>query len=72
MVKAGKLENVRTDTVDIVQNSAALSEENSASAEEMMASVEEIYHRLGEISEETKELSLLSQKMKKNVDVFNI
>lgn len=72
MVKAGKLENVRTDTVDIVQNSAALSEENSASAEEMMASVEEIYHRLGEISEETKELSLLSQEMKKNVDVFNI
>lgn len=72
MVKAGKLENVRTDTVDIVQNSAALSEENSASAEEMMASVEEIYHRLGKISEETKELSLLSQEMKKNVDVFNI
>lgn len=72
MVKAGKLENVRTATVDIVQNSAALSEENSASAEEVMASVEEIYHRLGEISEETKELNVLSQEMKENVDVFNI
>lgn len=72
MVKAGALEDVRVKTVDIVKNSAALSEENSASMEEVMALVEDIYQRLGGISEKTKALSAMSQEMKECVDVFNL
>lgn len=72
MIKAEKLEGVRIATVDIVQNAAALSEENSASVEEMMASVEDIYHKLGDISGKTKELCTLSREMEKSVDVFSI
>lgn len=65
------LEDVRTNTVAIVQDSAALSEENSASLEEIMASIENIYHELGDISENTRLLKNLSQEMTASVDVFH-
>lgn len=66
------LENIRANTVAIVQNSAALSEENSASLEEIMASIENIYHKLGDISEKTGLLKNLSQEMTASVDAFHI
>lgn len=66
------LEDTRTDTIAIVQNSAALSEENSASLEEIMASVENIYHELGDISRKTGQLKALSQEMTASVDVFHL
>lgn len=66
------LEDTRTDTIAIVQNSAALSEENSASLEEIMASVENIYHELGDISKKTGHLKALSQEMTASVDVFHL
>lgn len=72
MVKAGKLEEVRVNTVGIVQNSAVLSEENSASMEQVMASIEDIYQRLGDIFKKTKVLSNMSQEMKESVNVFSI
>lgn len=72
MAKAGKLEEVRVSTVDVVQDSAALAEENSASMQEIMASIEAIHQRLGSISEKTKDLSGMSQKMKECVDAFSI
>lgn len=65
------LENVRTDTVAIVQNSAALSEETSASLEEIVASIENIYNELGEISEKTGLLKNLSQEMTASVAAFH-
>lgn len=70
--KFGVLENVRTDTVAIVQNSSALSEENSASVEEIMAEIETVYTNIANISEKTKALNGLSQDMKKKIAVFNI
>jgi len=69
---SGSMEDIRTDTVAIVQNSAALSEENSASLEEIMASIENIYHELGDISEKTRLLRNLSQEMTASVDVFHL
>lgn len=65
------LEETRIDTISIVQNAAALSDENSASIEEIMASIENIYHELGDISEKTKFLNSLSRKMTASVDVFH-
>lgn len=66
------LEQTRTDTVAIVQNSAALSEENSASIEEILASIANIYQELGDISAKTKTLNGLSQNMVASVDVFQV
>lgn len=71
MENSKNLEDTRTDTVAIVQNSAALSQENSASLEEVMASIEDIYHELGNISEKTGFLKALSQKMTESVNVFH-
>ena len=68
--KSKKLENIRIETMAIVQNATALSQENSASIEEIMASIENISHELGDISEKTKSLSSLSQEMTVSVDVF--
>jgi len=65
------LNDTRIDTVAIVQNSAALSQENSASLEEVMGSIENIYHELGNISAKTKFLKTLSQEMTQSVDVFH-
>lgn len=72
MEKAENLENVRVNTVSLVQNAAAVSEENSASIEEVMASVESIYNDLGNIREKTHYLNDLSQQMKDSVNVFSI
>lgn len=69
---SGSLENVRTNTIAIVQDSAALSEENSASLEEIMASIENICNELGDISEKTGLLKNLSEEMTASVDVFHI
>lgn len=66
------LEDTRTKTVAIVQDSASLSQENSASLEEIMASIENIYNEVGGISEKAKYLEGLSQEMMASVDVFHI
>lgn len=68
--KSQKLEDIRIETIAIVQNATTLSQENSASIEEIMASIENISHELGDISEKTKSLSSLSQEMTVSVDVF--
>lgn len=72
MEKAGKLETVRTDTVAVVQNSAALAEENSASIEEVLALVETVYKSLGDIARDAKGLNQLSEEMKESVHVFTV
>lgn len=72
MEKTGKLEVLRTDTVSVVQNSAALAEENSASIEEVMALVETVYKNLGEIVGNAKSLNQLSKDMKGSVYVFKV
>lgn len=72
MENSEKLEDIRTETVTVVQDSASLSEENSASIQEMMASIENIYQELGDISDKTKALNTLSKEMTASVDVFHI
>lgn len=71
MENSEKLEDIRTETVTVVQDSASLSEENSASIQEMMASIENIYQELGYISDKTKALNALSKEMTASVDVFH-
>ncbi|MBP3475522.1 MAG: methyl-accepting chemotaxis protein [Lachnospiraceae bacterium] len=72
MKKVENLEDIRVNTVSLVQEAASVSQENSASIEEMMASVENIYNDLGNIMEKTHDLIDLSQQMKDSVNVFSV
>lgn len=72
MRNSEKLEDTRTNTVTIVRDSAALSEENSAAIQEIMASIENLYHELGNISEKSGFLNNLSREMTACVDVFHL
>lgn len=68
--KTREMEALRGNTVDTVQSSAAISEENAASVEEIMASIENIYHELGKLSERTNYLGELSKDMKNSIHIF--
>lgn len=70
MRKVEKLEEIRTNTVAIVQNAAAVSEENSASVEEIMASIGTVYQNIEGVSKDAKVLNELSQEMRAKVNVF--
>lgn len=60
----------RTDTIAIVQNEAAVSEENSASVEDIMASIGTVYQNIEKVSKDAKVLNELSQEMRAKVNVF--
>lgn len=68
--KAEKIEQIRTDMIFAVQNSAALSQENAARIEEMMASVQSVYGEIQALSGQTNELGTLSTQMKGSVRLF--
>ena len=67
-----EMEEIRTDIVASVQNSASLAQENAASIEEMMASLESAYEEIHVLSEQTNELGNLSKQLKDSVGVFQI
>lgn len=68
--KSGEMENVRTNMVAVVQNSAALSQENAANVEEMMRAINGAYEEIQKLSGKTEELSKVSEEMKESVGVF--
>lgn len=70
MEKSEELEEVRTDIVAAVQNSAAIAEENAASIEGVMTSIENVYKELSIISGKTISLGELSMEMKESIHVF--
>lgn len=72
MGKTEQLEEVRTDMVAAVQNSAAISEENAANIEVVMEMIQDIYKDLQSISDKTHDLGELSGEMKESIYVFQI
>ena len=70
MEKSEELEEVRTDIIAAVQNSAAIAEENAASIEAVMTSIENVYKELGVISGKTTYLGTLSTEMKESIHIF--
>ncbi len=68
--KAKCMEDVRTEVVASVQNSAALAQENAASIEEAMAVLESTYAEIQILTERTQELETLSLQMKESVGMF--
>ena len=69
---ADELEDVRTDMVAAVHNSAESAQENAASVQEIMASVENVYNELEIISQNTKGLGTLSSEMKESIRIFKV
>lgn len=72
IAKTDEMEEIRTDMVATVQNTAAAAQENAACIEEMTASVESVYHELQIITAKANELGALSSEMKENIHVFKI
>lgn len=67
-----KLEEIRINTIAIVQNSAAASEENLASVEEIMAGIAKVYTDIEKITENVKMLNAHSVEMKERIKVFSV
>lgn len=72
MGETEKLEQIRIDTIAIVQNSAAVSEENLASVEEIMTDIEKVYEEIEKIAGNAKLLNLDSQDMKEKLRAFSV
>lgn len=70
--KTVKLEEVRTDMVAAVQNSAAISEENAANIETAMQMIQNVYREMQMIADKTNDLEKLSGEMKKSIYIFQI
>lgn len=70
ITKTGDMNDVRTDMVATVQNSAALAQENAASIEDMMSALKSAYEDIQMLSEKTDELGELSLQMKESVGIF--
>lgn len=67
-----KLEEIRMDTIAIVQNSAAVSQENLASVEEILADIEKVYEDIEKIAGNARMLNTHSQDMKERLRVFSV
>ena len=60
------------DTVALVQNAAAISEENSASVEEITAELAMAYKEIAGIFDRAKEISRLSKEMEEKIRIFTV
>lgn len=67
-----KMEEIRMNTIAIVQNSAAVSEENLASVEEILSDINKVYEDIESISGKAKRLNMHSQDMKEKLTVFSL
>ena len=72
ITRSRKMEEIRTDMVAAVQNTAAMSQENAASIEEVKASLEHAYEEIRILSDSTDKLADLSAQMKESVEVFRV
>lgn len=72
MGMAQKLGEIRLDTVEVVQNSASVSEENLASVEEILSDIRKVYGDIEEISGKARRLNEYSQDMKERLTVFSL
>lgn len=70
---AGKMEKIndtRTDVVDIVQNLTAIAQENAAGTQEVSASVTEMGEHMSRIARNSGELRSIADGMQSEVEVF--
>ena len=70
--KTDKMDQAKTEVVDVVQNLTAIAEENAAGTEETSASVTEVNDIVEDISGNAKELHDAAQKIEDHMNKFEI
>ena len=70
--KTEKMDQAKTEVVDVVQNLTAIAEENAAGTEETSASVTEVNDIVEDISGNAKELHDAAQKIEDHMNKFEI
>lgn len=66
------LDNARKDTITVVNNLSAISEENAASTEETAASIEEVHSLIESVSDSATQLSTIALELKSSINFFKI
>ena len=70
--KTDKMDQAKTEVVDVVQNLTAIAEENAAGTEETSASVTEVNDIVEDISSNAKQLHDAAQKIEDHMNKFEI
>lgn len=68
----GVMDNAKNEVVEIVQNLAAISEENAASSQETSASVTLVAEIMGDLSNKATELQSVSEKLTELIKSFKM
>ena len=72
VTKTNRINEVRSNVVDTVQNLSAIAQENAASSQETSASVTEINSIVSEIASNATELKDISHRLDENISMFQI
>lgn len=67
-----RLNDARTNVVDLVQNLTAIAEENAASSQQTSASVEEVTNIIANMAEQAEKLEEIAQGLEEKVSVFKV
>lgn len=70
--EAKKIDGVREDVVDVVQNLTAIAQENSATTEETSASVSEVGTIVSDIAENAEKLKQIAEELEEHMQVFQL
>lgn len=70
--KTSLLDNARKETITVVNNLSAISEENAASTEETASSMEEVHTLIECLSISASQLSNIALELKTSINVFKI
>ncbi|MCT4542173.1 MAG: methyl-accepting chemotaxis protein [Vallitalea sp.] len=69
---SSQIESNRSKVLDLLQNLAAVAQENTASTEETTASIEEIFASVEEMTQKSKTLTTTSNELSESVSKFKI
>ena len=70
--KTKKMDEARTNVVDVVNNLTAIAEENAATTEETSASVAEVANVVTTMQEKSEALNVIAEELEKKIRVFKL
>ncbi len=70
--KTKKMDEARTNVVDVVNNLTAIAEENAATTEETSASVAEVANVVTTMQEKSEALNVIAEELEKKISVFKL
>ena len=70
--KTKKMDEARTNVVDVVNNLTSIAEENAATTEETSASVAEVANVVTTMQEKSEALNVIAEELEKKISVFKL